>query len=297
MNRLFTFSPIMAILLAAVIISFSGVWVKLADVPPTSSAFYRVFFGFIFLFLASLKNREFVAVTSKRGSLIFLCGLFFAIDLICWHASIGFIGPGLATILGNFQVFMLAAIGVFFLKEAVKFRFLLSIPLAIFGLFLVIGTNWQFLSDDYKTGIYLGLATAACYTGFLLSLRRIQAAATMSFYNSLMMISLCCSVLLAAIMVSSNISFIIPNLKSFMALIMLGLFSQTIGWLMITNAMPKIPASLTGLILLLQPTLSFLWDVLFFDRPTDLINWLGVLITISAIYLGITGKKTEKERR
>ncbi len=77
-----------------------------------------------------------------------------------------------------------------------------------------------------------------------------------------------------------------------MALVSLGLFSQTIGWLLIANAMPKIQASFTGLILLLQPSLAFIWDVVLFNRPTDLFNWAGVLLTITAIYMGLTGKKS-----
>ena len=74
----------------------------------------------------------------------------------------------------------------------------------------------------------------------------------------------------------------------------LGLFSQCLGWVQIANAMPKIRASFTGLILLLQPALAFVWDVLFFARPTDLTNWTGILLTLTAIYLGLTAG-TKKE--
>jgi drug/metabolite transporter (DMT)-like permease len=93
-------------------------------------------------------------------------------------------------------------------------------------------------------------------------------------------------------MVHNGDSFAIPDLKSLSALMSLGLFSQTIGWLLIAGALPKIQASFTGLILLLQPSLSFVWDVVFFNRPTDLLNWTGVLLTLTAIYMGLTAKKS-----
>ena len=92
-------------------------------------------------------------------------------------------------------------------------------------------------------------------------------------------------------MLAENASFAIPNLKSLFSLVALGLFSQTIGWLIIANAMPKIPASITALVLLLQPALSFVWDILFFARPTTALNVLGVGITLGAIYLGLTGRE------
>lgn len=91
-------------------------------------------------------------------------------------------------------------------------------------------------------------------------------------------------------MLYTNDSFAIPDTKSLLSLLGLGLFSQTIGWVLIANAMPKIRASFTGLILLLQPSLAFIWDVILFNRATSTINWIGVLITLTAIYMGLTGK-------
>ena len=65
--------------------------------------------------------------------------------------------------------------------------------------------------------------------------------------------------------------------------------SQMLGWLLIAWAIPQLPPSITGLSLLLQPALSFVWDVLFFSRPTTALHWLGAAITLCAIYLGLTG--------
>jgi drug/metabolite transporter (DMT)-like permease len=283
---------ILQLLFGAFLISFSGVWVKLADVPPTTSAFYRVFLGFIFLLIACLWRRDYMRPTAGRLALIVLCGLFFALDLFCWHASIGYIGPGLATILGNFQVFILATTGVLLFGEHIRARFLLAIPLALSGLFLVVGINWNELSADYRSGVYLGLATAVCYSGFLLTLRKIQAEGrSYSFFFALMLISLSSSVFLGGQMLVAGDSFVIPDIKSLLSLVNLGLFSQTVGWALIANAMPRTRASFTGLILLVQPSLAFVWDVLLFRRPTDLLNWAGVIITLTAIYLGLTGSR------
>ena len=283
---------ILQVLSGAFLISFSGVWVKFADVPPTVSAFYRVLFGFFFLLIACLWRRDYMRPTAGQLLLMIFCGLLFALDLYCWHASIQFIGPGLATILGNFQVFILAACGILLFGERLRARFLVSIPMALTGLFLVVGINWATLPADYKSGVYLGLATAACYSGFLLTLRRIQAdGREYSFFFALMLISLSCSIFLGGHMLAAGDSFAIPDARSLFSLVSLGLFSQTIGWALIANAMPKIRASLTGLILLLQPSLAFVWDVLIFRRPTDLLNWTGIIITLAAIYLGLTGSR------
>jgi len=59
-----------------------------------------------------------------------LIAIFFAFDIWFWHQSIAYIGPGLSTLLANFQVFMLTAIGVLWLRERVGWRFASGLALA-----------------------------------------------------------------------------------------------------------------------------------------------------------------------
>lgn len=281
--------PVIEVLVGAFLISFSAVWVNLAHVPPTTSAFYRMFFGCIFLLAAAFSTGELNNIRFFKLTAAALCGGTFALDLFFWHASILYIGPGLATILGNFQVFLMAACGFFFFGETLRARFLLSLPLAMAGLLLVVGFDWNKLAPEYKTGIAFGLLTALCYTVYLLLLRKVHSANnSANRFTPLLVVSFFSSLCLAVALHVSGTSFAIPSITSGISLVSLGLLSQGVAWVLIANAMPKIHASFTGLILLLQPSLSFLWDVLFFSRPTTGLHWLGILITISAIYMGLT---------
>lgn len=287
---------VLQVLTGAFIISFSAVWVKLAEVAPATSALYRVFFGFLFLFVAAFWQKEIRIIPARNLYWILLCGIIFGIDLLCWHKSIFFIGPGLSTVIGNFQVFLLAAVGILFFGEKIRLRFLFAIPIAVLGLFLVVGIDANTLNREYKAGIYFALLTALFYAGFIICLRKIHSDQNQpSFFYSLMLISFVATIFLALEMVLSDNPFTIPDIRNLAILLSLAFFSQVLGWLLITNAMPKIRTSLTGFILLLQPALSFIWDVLFFSRPTDLINWLGVIITLTAIYMGVTGNVKTKQ--
>jgi drug/metabolite transporter (DMT)-like permease len=257
-------------------------------VTPNVSAFYRVFIGAVVLFVAALCRRELRWPGIRHLLLSLLCGLLLALDLWLYHYSIRYIGPGLGTILPNFQVFILAAVGILLLKEPVRLIFLVSLPLAFVGLFMIVGVKWSYLEATHRLGVYYGLAAAVCYAGFLLSLRQLQAAQKgTSFFYVLMLVSLTTAAFLGADVVLKHGSFMIPDLQSALAVAALGLLSHTFGWIFITNALPKIRASLSGLILLLQPALAFVWDVLFFHRPTTQLNWLGVIIALIAIYLGM----------
>ena len=68
------------------------------------------------------------------------------------------------------------------------------------------------------------------------------------------------------------------------------LFSQVIGWVLITHSLPRVRASLAGLLLLLQPALAFVWDILFFSKETTALNLIGAAVTLTAIYIGATGR-------
>jgi drug/metabolite transporter (DMT)-like permease len=281
----------------AVMISFSGVWVKVSHVTPASSAFYRVLFGGFLLLAAAVWRREVKWPNIRQLALATTGGGFLALDLLFYHSSIFYVGPGLGTILPNFQVFILAAVGILFLGEKLRWSLLTAIALAFSGLFLIVGIDWASLDSSYKVGIYFGLGAAFCYAWFLLSLRKLQAEqAGVSIFFALMAVSFVTALFLAAEIIHSGGTFAIPDLQSLTSLAALGLFSHTLGWVIITNALPHIRASLSGLILLLQPALAFVWDVLLFQRPTSAINWLGVLVVLSAVYLG-TVKPTQRARR
>ncbi|MCP4023791.1 MAG: DMT family transporter [Desulfobacteraceae bacterium] len=289
-------NPVLILLAGAFIISFSSVFVKLSNVPPTVSAFYRVFFGSLFLIAGSFMKKEFKNKGIQKNILGVVCGLLFALDLFAWHWSIQYIGPGLATILGNFQVFVLSIVGFLVFKERIRLVFVMAVPLAFFGLFLVIGMDISQLSPDYIKGIWLGLATAGFYSGFLLLLRKLQADKNdFSLFYYLMLASVSSCIILGARVFFSGQSFAIPDMTTFVSLLVLGVLNQGIAWVMISNALPLVRASHAGLILLLQPSLSFVWDVLFFDRPTGLTGWGGVIVVIAAIYMGMSGNNKEPQ--
>jgi drug/metabolite transporter (DMT)-like permease len=271
----------------SVMISFSAVFVKLAHVGPMGSAFYRVFFGGLALLAIALVSR----CGRPRGSwtLPAACGLIFALDLAFWHMSIHNIGPGLATVLANFQVFVLAAIGVFFLGERVTGRFLLSILLAVSGILLLVGPGWTSVSAAWRLGVLFGLATALAYSVYLLLLRRLQTGQTLGELTwNLAQVSLWTALFLVPAVLLMNEGFGIPDGRSLLSLTAYGLVGQVMGWMLISRNLPRVRVSTAGLVILLQPTLAFAWDMLFFDRQTTPLDLAGASLAIGAIYLGVT---------
>jgi drug/metabolite transporter (DMT)-like permease len=251
------------------------------------AGFYRVFWGAVFLLPIVLIRKEKLWCGRTPLALALLCGVLFALDLAAWHRSINYIGPGLATILGNFQVFFLSAVGIFIFKEKINWQFAVSIPLAMLGLFLLVGFEWSQLGSEYKWGVVFALLTAVAYASFVLVLRKSRSISpSYSTAGNLLVISAATALLMGTGVPLEGESFRIPDGQSWIALLAYGGVSQVAGWLIITRAIPHVPASRIGLILLLQPTLTFIWDMLFFKRPTTPVEIGGAVIALVAIYLG-----------
>jgi len=221
-----------------------------------------------------------------------LSALFFMGDFFFWHRSIGLVGPGLATMLANFQVIVLAAVSVFVLREGVSKPLLAAIPLALVGLYLMVGVSWSHFTPDYRVGVGYGLFTALFYALYLLSLKFSLNKAGADPLAMACAVALLTGLLLGGLAVGAGESFVIPDTRSLAALAALALICHAVGWYLITRGIQQVRTSLVGLILLLQPALSFVWDILFFGKPTDAVEIAGVVLALTAIYLGsLRGKR------
>jgi drug/metabolite transporter (DMT)-like permease len=279
-------------LIGAVMISTSAVWVNLADVAPSVSGFYRMFIGGTVLLIWSILVQDKLWLSWKYYSKLFLVAVLFAFDLYFWHRSIIYIGPGLATLLGNFQVFFMAIVGFLFFKEVIRRNFIFGLIITLSGLFLMVGLNWADLSDQYQLGVVFGLSTAIAYTGFLLTMRNVEASEnSLSTASNLAVIGLSTAFIMAIVVHFEGNSFAIPNSKTGLALVALGVFPQVIAWVVITRSMPHLPASNVGVLLLLQPALSMLWDVLFFDRGMSSYDIVGFSMVLGGVYLATIKRK------
>lgn len=273
----------------AALISTTSIFVRWAHVPPTVSAFYRMLFGGIMLVALLAIRRQLRGFAWIDVLWLLLPALAFCADLMLWHRSIRDIGPGLATLVANFQVFIMATVGVFFYRERLHARFVFGVALALVGLWLLVGVGWSSFTPQFRLGVYFGLLTGVAYAVYLLSLRQAQLRRSgLDPIRTLCLNSLLAAVMLAVAVLVEGDSFAIPDAQSWSALIGLGLFGQVLGWVLIAQAMPQLPASLVGLLLLLQPALSFVLDVLLFGRPTSAEDWIGLALSLLGIFVGST---------
>ena len=280
-------NPRVRLFAGAIIISFSPVLVRLVSVSPTTSGFYRLVLGGIVLAVYLLATGR--KLTFSRAAWIALIGsaLFFALDLWFWHRSIIYVGPGLATLLANFQVFFMTAAGVILLRQRPSGMQLIAIPLAMLGLAMIIGLDWQGLRQDYRIGVIFGLLTAVCYAGYLLTMRQARTGSPHAVPSrEIAVLSLIAASVLGLAAIAEGESLAIPNISDAIWLACYGILVHAVGLMLIASSLAKVSTTEVGLALLLQPSLSFTWDILFFDRQLTVMEGIGAAIALAAIYLG-----------
>jgi len=283
-------NPRLRLFVGAILISFSPVWVKLVSVSATTSGFYRVAIGgaALALFLAASGRR--FAFSKRSWQMLVAAVVFFALDLWFFHRSINYVGPGLATLLSNFQVFFMMLAGTLLLQQPPRLLQVIAVPLALFGLGLIVGFDWTELPGDYRVGIVFGLLTALMYAGYMLTMREARRDSTDPLPAcEVAFVSLGSALLLGLSAVVEGESLMIPRLADAAWLLSYGVFSQCLGVLLIASSLRRVSTTEVGIALLLQPTLSFCWDVLFFNRQMTVVELTGAAITLAAIYLGSRG--------
>jgi drug/metabolite transporter (DMT)-like permease len=280
-------NPRLRLFAGAALISLSPVWVKLVDVSATTSGFYRVLFGGIAIGMYLLFSRKRLQFSQRIWQILILAAVFFALDLWFWHRSIIFIGPGLATLLANFQVFILMLAGVLVLRQRPTALQIIAVPLALFGLALIVGFDWQDLPANYRMGVIYGLLTALVYAGYLLTMRFARKDVVDGMpTREITVVSFAAAMMLGVAAMAEGQSLVIPSMADTGWLLAYGVLSHSLGYIFIVSSLPQVSTTEAGLALLLQPTLSFVWDVLFFARPMTTAELGGAAIALVAIYLG-----------
>jgi drug/metabolite transporter (DMT)-like permease len=272
------------------VIATSAVLVRLADVAPSTAAFFRCAYAVPVLFLIALaERRRYGPLGGKPVRLAAIAGLFFAADLVLWHHSIAQVGAGLATVLGNTQVIIVPFIAWLLLKEPLGGHILASVMLVMAGVVLISGMVG---SDAYGRnpglGVIFGVGTGFAYAGFILVQR--QANRDLRRPGG----PLLCATAVAAV---ASLAAGLPLGEIDLGwqwpahgwLLLLALGVQVGGWLLISVSLPRLPAAVTSVLLTVQPVGSVLMGALLLDERPSVLQLSGVALVLSGLIL--TGRR------
>lgn len=278
-------------LYSATAFSVMGICVKLAadDLHPLQVVFFRSFFGL--LIILGLLRHHGHSLVGKKKKLLWLRGISGFLALLLHFYTIKYLELGVAITLNYMAPIFVAFFSARFLGEK-PLGWLFPLLASCFtGIVLM---NWD-KGLRWDPLVALALLSAVFAAVAYLSIRRIgerDSPFTVIFYFT-------------AISTVGSLVFIPfwtwPQSSTWVYLIIIGIGSYY-GQFWLTTAMRKAPAWLVSPFIYLNPILSSIYGLVFFDEGARLSFWIGLgLIVGSGIlisYLGVpksTIQKTLKE--
>lgn len=286
------------LLLGAAIIGSNGLMVRLAAMPPTVVAFWRMLLAGVLLAALVSARHGWQPLPRKAWRWLVVPVVAFAVDLWMWHKSILLVGPGLSTLLANAQVFFMAIAGVLLFGERLHARFVAGVLLAFFGLWLLLGADWATLPAQYRWGVWLGLGAGVCYAAYNVGIKRSQAEAGIGRARVPVEQVLCYAAFGSALCLwligwAEGEAFAPPSLRSWGVLLALAAVGHCLSWVLISRAMGVLPVALAGLLLLAQPIVAYLLDVVFLDISISPRQWAGLAVSLAGIF--VAGMKSRQD--
>ena len=281
-------NPFFILIIGAIAIAFSPIFVRFSDVDPIMTAFYRIFISLpFFLFFSSFNIIEKVKFPEFNNSyVIFLVsGIFFALDLICWHWSIKLTTVSKATFLSNLAPIVVIIFSLIFLKERFSKFFYLAALLSMVGMLMLLGESFKFNKSQF-IGDLLGVLTAVWYGSYIVTISQLRKK-----YNSTSIMFLS-GIVTAIILLIVSILFeqsLIPQSSFTITIIfLLGFICQFMGQSFITYSLAYLSASLSSLCLLIQPIAATVLAYFFFQEKLTTIQFFGSALILIGIYIART---------
>ena len=281
-------NPFFILIIGAIAIAFSPIFVRFSDVDPIMTAFYRIFISLpFFLFFSSFNIIEKVRFPEFNNSyVIFLVsGIFFALDLICWHWSIKLTTVSKATFLSNLAPIVVIIFSLIFLKERFSKFFYLAALLSMVGMLMLLGESFKFNKSQF-IGDLLGVLTAVWYGSYIVTISQLRKK-----YNSTSIMFLSGTVTAIILFIVSILfeqSLIPQSLFTITIIFLLGFICQFMGQSFITYSLAYLSASLSSLCLLIQPIAATVLAYFFFQEKLTTIQFFGSALILIGIYIART---------
>ena len=278
-----------ALILGNLILALGPWMVRLTDVGPVASGFWRL--ALAIPFLALLAWRQQSGREPPAWSLVAMVavgGLFLAIDLAAWHVGIGLTKLANASLFGNASSFVLVLYGFVMLRRLPRAVQSAALVLAAAGAALLMGSSYE-LSPENFTGDLFALAAGLLYTGYLIAVDRarktmapmpVLAIATAAGALPLLILSLALG------------QKVMPD--DWTPLLILSFGSQVVGQGLLVYAVGFLSPVVVGLGLLAQPAAGAVIGRFAYGETFSLADAGGAaLIAVALVLIRLP----EKERR
>lgn len=278
-----------ALLTGGVMIGFAGILMRLSDVNPVASAFWRMALAAPLLWAWAFAVRRQDEAANKRvdfTGVLALAGVFFAGDMALWHMSMAYTTIANATLLSNVAPLFIALWMWSFHRVRYTRIFIIGMGLALAGAALLIQPGGS--GGEHKLlGDALALASAVFYAAYQLGIKEARnqysTARLMAWSTTITGLALLPFALLAPG------AFWPAHAAGWLPLVGLALVAQIGGQTVIAYAFAQLSAALSSVSLLIQPLTAAVAAWILFSESMGTLQMAGGAVLLFGIYLARRG--------
>lgn len=279
-------TALFALVAGAVAMGISPVFVRLAEVGPFASAFWRVTLALPLLWAwARLEDTRAGADDKATAPLTMaqvLVGLFFAGDLFFWHLAIMKTTVANATFLATMApVWVLIGSGIF-IGEQVSRAMFAGLALCLLGAATLVGTSYGY-APERLLGDAFGIVTSLFFGAYFLAVRvaRRSVSPGCILWRSSLITS--AALFLVALVLEGN--FLPQTLAGYAALIALAAISHVGGQGLLTFALGHLSAAFSSLVIFLEALAAAGFGWLLLGESLTTLQIVGGIAILAGIWV------------
>jgi drug/metabolite transporter (DMT)-like permease len=268
------------LILAAMVLGFAPILVRLADTGPAAAGFWR--FAFALPWLLVMTARPGGEGIGRPSKWMVLAGVMLVFDLAFWHYSIALTSVANATTLTNLTPVVVTLVGWWLFRERPKALFVVALAAAIAGaVTMSLGADGG-QGTNPPLGDVFAAVTALWYAGYFIAVKaargRYSAGRVMLWSTAIAAPGL----LLAALVLGEQI---LPgSWGGWAACVGLGVV-HVVGQGGVAWSLGRLPTALTAVTVLIQPIAAAVLGWLLFAETLTPVQALGGAVVLAAIVL------------
>lgn len=278
--------PVAALVLGATAMGASPIFVRLADVGPFASAFWRAGLALpLLLVWAAVEARlvrQPLRAVFRFDRAIVLAGIFFAGDLCFWHLSILNTSVANATLLATMMPVWVVAGSAVFLGERPQPLTIAGMALCIVGALVLIGGNVS-VSPERLMGDLFGLVTSMFFGAYIVAIRhagRRAGPGRITFLSSAVT-----ALILLGIAFVAEPALLPASLGGIGALLGLAFISHSGGQGLLAFALGHLPAAFSSLVIFAEVIAAAALGWLVLGEAIGWMQTAGGVLIVLGIYI------------
>jgi len=275
-----------ALIIGALAMGVSPVFVRLAEIGPFASAFWRVSLALplllLWMWIEQRNNGLSFFSVFRFDKAIVWAGIFFAGDLIFWHLAILNTTIANATFLACLAPVWVILFSGMFIGEKVGRNSYFGLAICLIGTAFLIGSSFAIAPERLMGDIY-GFVTSLFFGLYFLAIRvarRTHNAGALTFMSTLVT----AAILFLVAMVSGQ-GFIPQTLTGVAALLALGLISHTGGQGLLAVALGSLSAAFSSLVIFIEALAAAVFAWLIFAEVLTPIQITGGGLILIGIWI------------